>query len=575
MRCIDARAAAWVVRVLLVLLMMLLTTTTTTTPYGAMGFEHSPVVKEEVTDSEGRAVPYLYRVPKLSTGPRALCLLIHGCAHDALDWFPKSENCPECRGLPVEVQLSHLAYEQNMAVLAISSAHGCWQRNPDASRVYKVLKKFSEKDGLDIGDLADKEHVDVYAFGASSGGTFVSHVLPQIFDDHFGHLKMRLKGVISQIAPPPEVETIGVPMVFSHMPKDERIARAVRHVMEEMKKSSDVPVKESELHPMKFHGTFFRDNAPPGYYETHESENMFEALKKNGYLDEEGHLKEDPRRSNWRDVVCGSLEENKLAPDSPCENNKSWTSELMNVAWASHEMRVDTFAEDLKFLLEASHYGNRAIEFEDELDDENDFDFHEKKDRANEGPAPAPEEFRLMSQSDGGEHERIPPRTNRPKKRGQPEFPSHWGPVPLMQTRDYRQYPTPYDEYFGSGTVVKWILKQQEMDRENPERVARAKEEQEARKQAKEEEARNRMGEEEGGEEEKGEIEFPKRWGDPPEIQTMDYVELPPPYGHGSSTLRNWIEENLRRDAEFRVPKRREKPAAVEEEEEKEEGNEL
>ena len=61
------------------------------------------VVKEEVTDSEGRAVPYLYRVPKLSTGPRALCLLIHGCAHDALDWFSKSENCPECRGDTVEV----------------------------------------------------------------------------------------------------------------------------------------------------------------------------------------------------------------------------------------------------------------------------------------------------------------------------------------------------------------------------------------------------------------------------------------------------------------------------------------
>jgi hypothetical protein len=59
----------------------------------------------------------------------------------------------------------------------------------------------------------------------------------------------------------------------------------------------------------------------------------------------------------------------------------------------------------------------------------------------------------------------------------------------------------------------------------------------------------------------------------------MDYVELPPPYGHGSSTLRSWIEENLRRDAEFRIPKRREKPAAVEEEEEEEEeeenGNEL
>ena len=46
------------------------------------------------------------------------------------------------------VGASATSHEQNLAVLAISSAHGCWQRNPDASRVYKVLKKFFEKDGL-------------------------------------------------------------------------------------------------------------------------------------------------------------------------------------------------------------------------------------------------------------------------------------------------------------------------------------------------------------------------------------------------------------------------------------------
>ena len=540
----------------------------------ATAYEKSPVVTETIgDDSNGEDIQYLYKVPKLSSGPRALFLLFHGCAHDAFDWFEKEENnCPKCRGLPIEVSIAHFAYEQNMAVLAISSNKGCWQRNPDASRVYKVLKNFSEKDGTDIGDLAHKEHVDVYAFGASSGGTFVSHVLPQIFEDHFGHLKMRLKGAISQIAAPPEVEKITLPMVFSHMPKDERIARAVRNTVDQMQKSSDVPVKESELHPMKLHETFFRDNAPPGYYETYESEKMFEALKTNGYLDDEGYLKEDPRRSDWRDVVCGSLEgENRFAPDSPCENNKSWTSELMNVAWASHEMRFDTFAEDVKFLIEASHFGNRAIEFEDELDDSNDLEFHEKRaSQEGEGPAPAPSarDFDLMSQS-GGENGRTPTRTNRPTKRGQPEFPSHWGPVPLLQTRDYRQYPPPYDEYFGSGTVVKWILKQQDMDRENPERAAKNNEE-EATKQSGDDE-------DDGEAEQKEEIEFPKRWGDPPEIQTMDYVELPPPYGHGSSTLRNWIEENLRRDAEFRLPKRREKPEVEEEEEEEEEegGNEL
>ena len=34
---------------------------------------------------------------------------------------------------------------------------------------------------------------------------------------------------------------------------------------------------------------------------------------------------------------------------------------------------------------------------------------------------------------------------------------------------------------------------------------------------------------------------FPTAWGKPPEIQTKDYRPLPYGYGHGSSTLYNWI----------------------------------
>jgi len=36
-----------------------------------------------------------------------------------------------------------------------------------------------------------------------------------------------------------------------------------------------------------------------------------------------------------------------------------------------------------------------------------------------------------------------------------PDFPSHWGPPPLRQTRDYVELPNPYG--FGSGTLRKWI----------------------------------------------------------------------------------------------------------------------
>ena len=37
---------------------------------------------------------------------------------------------------------------------------------------------------------------------------------------------------------------------------------------------------------------------------------------------------------------------------------------------------------------------------------------------------------------------------------------------------------------------------------------------------------------------------FPRDWGKPPEIQTKDYLPLPYGYGHGSSTLYHWIEQN-------------------------------
>jgi hypothetical protein len=42
--------------------------------------------------------------------------------------------------------------------------------------------------------------------------------------------------------------------------------------------------------------------------------------------------------------------------------------------------------------------------------------------------------------------------------------------------------------------------------------------------------------------------DFPRHWGAPPKIQTADYVDLPAGYGHGSSSLRHWIQANLVKD---------------------------
>tara|TARA_Y100000389_G_scaffold181087_1_gene196412 strand:- start:647 stop:1354 length:708 start_codon:yes stop_codon:yes gene_type:complete len=41
---------------------------------------------------------------------------------------------------------------------------------------------------------------------------------------------------------------------------------------------------------------------------------------------------------------------------------------------------------------------------------------------------------------------------------------------------------------------------------------------------------------------------FPERWGPEPKIQTSDMVILPGGYGYGSSTLADWIKENMAKD---------------------------
>lgn len=52
----------------------------------------------------------------------------------------------------------------------------------------------------------------------------------------------------------------------------------------------------------------------------------------------------------------------------------------------------------------------------------------------------------------------------------------------------------------------------------------------------------------------KPEMKFPAHWGDPPKRQTRDLRPLPGGFGEGSSTLANWIQMNLDKDAKS-VPK--------------------
>lgn len=50
---------------------------------------------------------------------------------------------------------------------------------------------------------------------------------------------------------------------------------------------------------------------------------------------------------------------------------------------------------------------------------------------------------------------------------------------------------------------------------------------------------------------------FPQHWGKPPEVQTKDFVKLPGRFGRGSSTLAKWIADNIKKDKENPIDKKK------------------
>lgn len=100
------------------------------------------------------------------------------------------------------------------------------------------------------------------------------------------------------------------------------------------------------------------------------------------------------------------------------------------------------------------------------------------------------------------------------EKRVDKPFPKHWGPEPDDQGRDVRELPHGYG--YGSGTLYRWIqvnhfddlYKANGWQRPDP-------------------------------------YKFPKHWRDIPILEFPDVVRLPGDYGHGSTTLKNWIEQNM------------------------------
>ena len=358
------------------------------------------------------AIELVWQRPRRPEGaaPKGIVFLAHGCHHAAVDFFPASDRCVRCAGLPEEARVAAKALTRGYVVAAVSSEKACWNTQGDARRVASALDRVRRRNP----DLP--RGAPVFAFGASSGGAFVA-ALPFFAD---------VDGVVAQIAgvgfprdprsntaffaTPAELgdalrearggadakatpggngdvargeatsatssatsseaearrdrEVAYPPVVFSHMSRDALVGALVDESRAFLD-AAGVPTRVTELAPQPVDANFFHRRVVraadaegdgekgPGATEpairVADSAAMAAALREGGLLDSEGYLKRDPRASEWRDALRrkgAAPRFDALVPD------QSATAEALNVAFAAHELSSDKFDEDVRWLEE-------------------------------------------------------------------------------------------------------------------------------------------------------------------------------------------------------------------------------
>lgn len=145
-------------------------------------------------------------------------LLFHGCAHKGVHFFPPSEGCPPCEGLPEDMAIVKSAVAANYNVLAFTSLDrrsGCWSA-ADVELVTQHLAQVRAHTGL-------SEAGPLYGIGASSGGSFLLLLA----------LTLRFDAIVPMIASRPAARLPDPPLVpfpptlFVHMSRDARMAARV------------------------------------------------------------------------------------------------------------------------------------------------------------------------------------------------------------------------------------------------------------------------------------------------------------------------------------------------------------
>ena len=238
----------------------------------------------------------IYQLPSNGKPLSGLLFVAHGCGHSANDWFPKSDNCLTCTGLPIEVTIVKEALSRNIAVVAVSSnnrQHKCWIQKSDRLPVINAIKHVYAVANVSV----ETSPIPLYLFGASSGGSFVGTFAQDAKTGGIPVSALCVQIIYIKIHRFDESLT---PILFVHMPLESHTKKMIGTVIEEINRHTPNSASEKLCSRKVLVPTYFNDHGAA--LTVKESATLVAALVAGGYLTASKMLIEDPRESHWREV---------------------------------------------------------------------------------------------------------------------------------------------------------------------------------------------------------------------------------------------------------------------------------
>ena len=178
-------------------------------------------------------------------------------------------------------------------------------------------------------------------FGASSGGAFVLQLAERV---PFAAIVSQIMAIPPHLLPPKMP-----PVLFVHMPRDARTAALVAKCLKKLPESRELRVEPQPPTPS------FLTRIDGVTEEI--GKQVVSALATAGLLEAgSGLLAADPRGSPWRGAIAAAPGLASRLPGArpgvadSLRADESALSEVLNVAWAAHEITSDRWGETLSFV---------------------------------------------------------------------------------------------------------------------------------------------------------------------------------------------------------------------------------